>query len=158
VTDDEAWRGLTTVLQRPDLADDERLAVAAGRIAAHDEIDEAILAWTGTVRAYEAFDALQRVGVAAAPYLDEAGFAADPQVEAREWIRPLMSTDVGRFGHLGHSFRGIPLAWERGAPVLGEDNEYVFKEILSLGDEQYRRLVAERVATEDYLDQEGNPY
>ena len=88
--------------------------------------------------AYEAFEALQRAGVAAAPYLDEASFSTDPQVEAREWIRPLPSTDVGDFGHLGHAFRGIPLAWERGAPLLGQDNEYVFKDILGLSDDEYR--------------------
>jgi crotonobetainyl-CoA:carnitine CoA-transferase CaiB-like acyl-CoA transferase len=158
VADDEAWLRFTAVLGRCDLAEDERLAEAAGRRAAHDEIDEAVLAWTGTMTAYEAFDALQRAGVAAAPYLDEASFSADPQVEARHWIRPLPSTDVGDFGHLGHAFRGIPLAWERGAPLLGEDNEYVFKEILGLGDDEYHRLVADRIATEDYLDPNGNPY
>jgi crotonobetainyl-CoA:carnitine CoA-transferase CaiB-like acyl-CoA transferase len=158
VVDDAAWLRLTDVLGRCDLAEDERLRKAAGRRAAHDEIDEAILAWTGTVTAYEAFEALQRAGVAAAPYLDEASFSTDAQTEAREWIRPLPSTDVGDFGHLGHAFRGIPLAWERGAPLLGQDNDYVFKDILGLSDDEYRRLVADRIATEDYLDPTGNPY
>ncbi len=50
------------------------------------------------------------------------------------------------------------MTWERGAPALGEDNEYVFKEILGLDDTEYRRLVAERIASEDYLDPEGKPY
>ncbi len=158
VTDDEAWLRLTAVLGRCDLAEDERLLEAAGRRAAHDEIDEAIAAWTDTMTAYRAFETLQGAGVAAAPYLDEASFSTDPQVEARQWIRPLPSTDVGDFGHLGHAFRGIPLAWERGAPLLGEDNEYVFKDILGLGDDEYRRLVAERIATEDYLNPDGEPY
>jgi len=50
------------------------------------------------------------------------------------------------------------LVWERGAPALGQDNEYVFKEILGLDDVEFHRLVAGRVATEDYLDRRGNPY
>jgi crotonobetainyl-CoA:carnitine CoA-transferase CaiB-like acyl-CoA transferase len=50
------------------------------------------------------------------------------------------------------------LAWERGAPTLGEDNEYVFKEVLGFDDAEYDQLVAERVAVEDYLDANGDPY
>ena len=73
-------------------------------------------------------------------------------------VRPLTSRDVGTFDHLGQPFRGIPLAWERGAPALGEDNEYVFKELLGLSDAEYERLVADWVAAEDYLGADGNPY
>ena len=76
----------------------------------------------------------------------------------RQWIRPLASRDVGTFNHLGQAFRGIPLDWERGAPTLGEDNAYVFQEILGLDDDEYGRLVAAGVATEDYVDRDGNPY
>jgi crotonobetainyl-CoA:carnitine CoA-transferase CaiB-like acyl-CoA transferase len=158
VGDNDAWQGLTTVLGRADLAKDERLAEAAGRHAAHDELDEVIAAWAAAVPADEGFRRLQEAGVAAAPLLDEEAFASDPQVKARHWIRPLTTRDVGTFDHLGHAYRGIPLAWERGAPALGEDNEYVFKEILGLDDDRYQRLVADRIAVEDYLDRQGNVY
>lgn len=158
VTDDEAWQGLTSVMGRADLAKEERLAEVAGRQAAHDELDEAIAAWTATLDAAQAFHRLQRAGVAAAPVLDEATFAADPQVVARQWIRPLSARDVGTFGHLGQPYRGLPLVWERGAPALGQDNQYVFEEILGLSEAEYQRLVAEGVAVEDYLDRDGRPY
>jgi crotonobetainyl-CoA:carnitine CoA-transferase CaiB-like acyl-CoA transferase len=158
INDDDAWRGLTTVLGRADLAKDERLAGIAGRHAAHDELDDVIGTWAATVTADAAFHALQQAGVAAAPVADDATLTSDPQIAARQWIRPLTSLDVGTFDHLGHAFRGIPMAWERGAPTLGQDNEYVFKEILGLDDAEYDRLVAERVATTDYFDRDGNPY
>ncbi len=158
VHDDHAWHGLTRVLGRADLAQDERFADVAGRQAAHDEIDDAIVAWTATVTADAAFHALQEAGVAAAPCGSDAMLAADLQIAARQWIRPLSSLDVGTYNHLGHAFRGIPMAWERGAPTLGQDNEYVFKDILGLDDAEYKRLIAEGVATNDYLDRHGNPY
>jgi crotonobetainyl-CoA:carnitine CoA-transferase CaiB-like acyl-CoA transferase len=158
VADDQAWEALTAAIGRPDLGKEDRLATAAGRQAAHDELDEAITAWTSTVDSYEAFHLLQRAGVAAGPHLDEGGFADDPQVVARRWIRPLPSADVGSFDHLGQAFRGIPTAWERGAPVLGEDNEYVFRGILGLDEDAYRRLCEEQVAVQDYLDRDGRPY
>ena len=158
VNDDDAWTGLTSVLGRADLAKDERLAHVAGRHAAHDELDDAIGAWAATVTVDAAFHALQQAGVAAAPCADDATLASDAQIVARQWIRPLTSLDVGTFDHLGHAFRGIPMAWERGAPTLGQDNEYVFKEVLGVDDDTYDRLVAEHVATNDYYDRDGNPY
>lgn len=157
VTDDEAWRGLTDVLGRPDLAKDERLATAAGRHAAHDELDDVIATWAATVPATDGFHALQRAGVAAAPCTDDAFLASDAHVQARAWIRPLASRDVGTHHHLGPPFRGLPMVWERGAPTLGQDNEYVFKEVLGLDDAEYARLVDRGVAIEDYLDADGNP-
>ena len=158
VTDDSAWAGLTRVLRRDDLARDSQLASVAGRQAAHDELDGAISAWAATIDAADAFRALQEAGVAAAPFADNAMLVSDPQIAARGWIRPLASDDVGTFEHLGHAFSGIPLAWERGAPTLGQDNEYVFRTLLDVTEEEYRRLVAEGVVTNDYLDAHGNPY
>jgi crotonobetainyl-CoA:carnitine CoA-transferase CaiB-like acyl-CoA transferase len=158
VTSDETWGAMTRVLGRADLAEDGRFADADRRQAAHDEIDEVVATWTATLTADEAFRQLQRAGVAASPFHDERSFVSDPQVVARQWVRPLSSRDVGAFDHLGQPFRGIPLVWEHGAPALGEDNEYVFREILGLDDAEFKRLVDDRVAIEDYLDPHGNPY
>jgi crotonobetainyl-CoA:carnitine CoA-transferase CaiB-like acyl-CoA transferase len=158
VTDDEAWIALATLIGRADLASGSNLSTERGRQEAHDEIDEAITEWTSTVSAYEAFHSLQEAGVAAAPLLGEGPFASDPHVVARDWIQPLPHLDIGTFGHLGPAFRGIPLAWDRGAPALGQHNEYVFKELLGLDDAAYQRLIDEGIASEDYLDSDGNPY
>jgi crotonobetainyl-CoA:carnitine CoA-transferase CaiB-like acyl-CoA transferase len=117
-----------------------------------------IATWAATVPAADAFHALQQAGVAAAPCTDDAFLARDAHVRAREWIRPLSSRDVGTHDHLGSPFRGLPMVWERGAPTLGQDNDYVFKQVLGLDDREYARLVDDGVAIEDYLDSDGNPY
>jgi crotonobetainyl-CoA:carnitine CoA-transferase CaiB-like acyl-CoA transferase len=158
VPDDESWQALTLVLGRADLAKDARLDNVVGRLESQDQLDDAITKWASTVTAQDAFHRLQTAGVAAARLLDERSFTSDPQVVAREWIRPLKNRDVGSFHHLGHPFRGVPMAWERGAPALGEDNEYVMQEILGLDVVEYDRLCRERVVVEDYLDLQGNPY
>ena len=131
VNDDDAWRGLTSVLGRADLAKDERLADVAGRHAAHDELDDAIGAWAATVTVDAALPraAAGRGGGGTVRRRRDAR-RRTRRSSARQWIRPLTSLDVGTFNHLGHAFRGIPMAWERGAPTLGQDNEYVFKEVL----------------------------
>ena len=124
---------------------------------AHDQLDEVIGDWTSTISAQQAFEVLQDNGVAAAPLMDEGAFAADPQVVARDWIRPLSQADTGEYGHLGPAVSGLPLAWERGAPALGEHNEYVLRTLLGRNEAVYERLVEEGVAVEDYLDSEGRP-
>ena len=52
----------------------------------------------------------------------------------------MTSRDVGTYPHIGYAFQGVPQAWDRGAPVLGEDNDYVFRKVLQLDDEEYQRL------------------
>ena len=44
-----------------------------------------------------------------------------------------------------------------GAPILGEDNDYVYREVIGLDDEEYRGFVEAKVIVEDYLDRDMNP-
>ena len=69
----------------------------------------------------------------------------------------MTSRDVGTYPHIGYAFQGLPQAWDRGAPVLGEDNEYVFRDVVGLDDDEYQRLVDAKVIVEDYLDANLDP-
>ncbi len=157
VDSDAAWAGLVGVMGGPELAGDERYADAASRRARVAELDDMVRAWVAGQDVIETFHALQAAGVAAAPLFDDDMLVTDPNVAARGWIRPLASTDVGTYPHIGHAFRGVPQAWDRGSPVLGEDNEYVFKKLLRLDDDTYRRLEGERIIGNDYLDANLDP-
>ncbi len=158
VRDDETWRSLAAAIGREDLGRDHRFADAAARHAHHDELDAIIGAWTEERTSLEAFHVLQRAGVAAGPLLNDEMFAADPHLRHRAWQQPLHSLDVGTHPHPGPPYRGVPQAWRRGSPVLGEDNEYVYKQILGVSDDEFERLRRERILAEDYLDPLGEPY
>jgi crotonobetainyl-CoA:carnitine CoA-transferase CaiB-like acyl-CoA transferase len=158
VRDDAAWRALAAVMDQEELGRDPRFADAAGRRAYHDELDGIIAAWAAQQSALDAFHVLQSAGVAAGPLLDDEMFASDPHLRAREWQRPLRSRDVGTHLHPGLPYRGVPQAWRRGSPVLGEDNEFVFKQILGVTDEEFERYGRDRILAEDYLDPGGEPY
>jgi crotonobetainyl-CoA:carnitine CoA-transferase CaiB-like acyl-CoA transferase len=155
--DDDEWAALARTIGREDLLADARFATTAGRYAHHDELDLVITEWTTGQELMDAFHSLQRAGVAAGPQFDEEMLATDPHVEARGWIRPLASRDVGSYPHIGYAFQGLPQAWDRGAPVLGEDNDYVYRKVLGLDDDEYQRLVEAKVIVEDYLDRDMNP-
>jgi crotonobetainyl-CoA:carnitine CoA-transferase CaiB-like acyl-CoA transferase len=155
--DDAEWRALARVIGRVELLADPRFATVAGRYEHHDELDRAISEWTATQDLMEAFHTLQRAGVSAGPQFTEEMLAHDPHVAARQWIRPMTSRDVGTFPHIGFAFQGLPQVWDRGAPVLGEDNDYVFRKVLQLDEDEYQRYVDAKVIVDDYLDADMNP-
>jgi crotonobetainyl-CoA:carnitine CoA-transferase CaiB-like acyl-CoA transferase len=148
---------MARVMGQPELATDSRFAHVAARQANHAELDALIGAWTADQDLLEAFHRLQEAGVAAGPQLDDDLLVNDPNVAAREWLRPLASTDAGTHLHIGHAFRGLPLAWDRGSPSLGEDNEYIYKKVIGVDDDEYERLKEAKIVVNDYLDTNGNP-
>ena len=105
-----------------------------------------------------AFHALQSAGVPAGPLLDDELLNEDPHLKERGWFRPLESGDVGTHLHPGLAFSGVAQAWTRGSPTLGEDNEYVYKKLLRVSDEDFRRLEEEKILATDYLMADGTPY
>jgi crotonobetainyl-CoA:carnitine CoA-transferase CaiB-like acyl-CoA transferase len=158
VGDDEAWRSLAKVIGHPELGTDPRFATAPGRRENHDELDRLISGWTETQPVVAAFHALQSAGVPAGPLLDDELLTADPHLDDRGWFRPLESGDVGTHPHPGFAFAGVPQAWRRGSPTLGEDNEYVYKKILGVSDAEYRVYAQEKILATDYLKPDGTPY
>lgn len=154
---DAEWEALARVVGRDDLLADSRFATVAGRYEHHDELDRVISEWAANQELTNAFHTLQRAGVTAAPQFTEEMLADDPHVAAREWIKPMTSRDVGTYPHIGYAFQGLPQAWDRGAPVLGEDNDYVFRKLLQLDDDEYQRYVDAKVIVDDYLDADMNP-
>jgi crotonobetainyl-CoA:carnitine CoA-transferase CaiB-like acyl-CoA transferase len=158
VGDDEAWRSLTKTIGQPELGSDPRFTGAAGRIANHDDLDKLIEAWTAERSPAEAFHARQDAGVAAGPLLGDEAFVRDPQVGERQWLQRLTSADVGTHLHPGFAFRGVPQVWRRGSPVLGEDNEYVYKKLLGVSDADFERYRQTKMLADDYLAPDGTPY
>jgi crotonobetainyl-CoA:carnitine CoA-transferase CaiB-like acyl-CoA transferase len=158
VADDEAWRALATAIGEPELGSDPRFAGATGRMARHDELDKLIEAWTTERTPAEAFHALQAAGVAAGPLLGDEAFVDDAQIRARQWLHPLHSADVGTHLHPGFAFRGVPQVWRRGSPVLGEDNEYIYKQLLGVSDADFERYRQMKMLADDYLAPDGTPY
>ena len=146
VTGDREWEALRSVMGDPAWAADPELATAAGRAASQDAIDERLGEWTRRFDDETLFHRLQEAGVAAAPVLPSWRVLADPHVRARGLYRDRdLSDGVGRYAcpvplyALPDCEGGI-----RRTPVaMGQDNDYVYRELLGVSDEEYARLVAE---------------
>jgi crotonobetainyl-CoA:carnitine CoA-transferase CaiB-like acyl-CoA transferase len=153
VRDDGEWAALRAVLGDPPTLAGPELGTPGGRRAAHDAIDAVISAWTATRTKGDAFHRLQAAGVPAGPVMDEADAMADPQLAERGFFPSLHHPSAGTHRHPGANFRlnGTPTVFWRAAPVTGQDNHAVYRELLGLSAEEYDALVASGHIGDSYV-------
>ncbi len=144
---DDEWRSLCRVMGQPELADDSRFRSIADRKANEDELEGIVEAWTSTLDPFEVKDRLQAAGVAAFPPLMNRELAEDPHLNARGFFVEKEHPEVGVRKHPGIPWRmsETPCEVWRAAPVMGQDNEYVFGELLGMSSDQIADLVAREV-------------
>jgi benzylsuccinate CoA-transferase BbsF subunit len=142
VTGDKEWRALCSLIGRPELAEDERFATASGRRACQDELDTAITGWTGGLEDYEAMRLLQGAGVSAGPSLDISRVFHGPQLRDGGYLSRVETSD--------DQMRDLPtLPWRfddgtepyvTAAPVLGQHNDDVYRDLLGLSSSEIQSL------------------
>ncbi len=139
-TEDE-WRALCRVMDRIDLPDDDRFRTLSGRRSNGEQLDRLIGRWTAERSPEEAVALLQDAGVPAGVVQDAEGLAHDPQLTARQFFIPLDHPVLGRTLSDRSPIRfgeDENIDW-KAAPQLGEDNRYVFRELLGLTEEEFSR-------------------
>ncbi|MCW5653810.1 MAG: CoA transferase [Hydrogenophaga sp.] len=119
---------------------DGRFATLAGRLAHQDALDEQVEQWTRTQEPYACMALLQAAGVSAGVcQTAEDRCDHDPQLAQQQWMTEVSAPRIGTWPVTEMPFRlsatpaymgGLP---DRGAPLYGEDNEYVLGELLGYG-------------------------
>lgn len=144
---DDEWRALCGVMERPDLADDPRFRTLADRKANEDALEDLIMEWTLLRDPYEVKDLCQAAGVAAFPPQMNKELAEDPHMNSRGFFVEKEHPEVGVRKHAGMPWRmsGTPSEVWRAAPVMGQDNDYVFGGLLGMSATQIAELVAREV-------------
>lgn len=140
---DADFAALAGIMGNPKLAGEADFATAAGRRAHKQPLEERISAWTREQTADAVAEALQTAGIAAYPVVTMAGLFSDPQLVARRHWRVRRHSEMG---DQAYAFPGFDLAEVPGdivgpAPCLGDDNEYVFRDLVGLSEaelETYR--------------------
>ena len=118
---DNLFRKLAAVLDRPGLAEDPRFAANKDRVAHRHELVPTLAGIFATrPRAYWA-DRLEAAGIPNGPINTLDQVVADPQTAALGIIERAPAGGLGLVG-LPLSFDGVRPPFEKGAPALGEDN------------------------------------
>ncbi|WP_308115239.1 MULTISPECIES: CoA transferase [unclassified Rhodococcus (in: high G+C Gram-positive bacteria)] len=138
--DDDQWRMLATIMNVPDAIDE--FGAAGDRIDRADEVDDLVADWTARHRAQDLEDLLQRVGIAAYVSADSRAFCEDPQLRHRGHLVELNHPLHGRVTVEGPRYQlgDTPLSVDRAAPVCGQDNDYVLRDILGFSAERIDAL------------------
>jgi crotonobetainyl-CoA:carnitine CoA-transferase CaiB-like acyl-CoA transferase len=148
---DAQWQALAGVLAGAGLADLSNrpdLATAAGRRAAHDELDGLLERWCGARAQQEAVATLLDAGVPAAAVVNPRDIASNPQLRTRAFFEPIDHQVTGRHDLPGLPFRatGHEGGWLRSPPpTLGEHNHEVLGGALGLDEETMATLAADAV-------------
>ncbi|MBT5110235.1 MAG: CoA transferase [Rhodospirillaceae bacterium] len=149
---DAEWRALTKIAQRPDWASDSRFATLAGRLLHQDALDGLVAQWTRSGDATGLMHALQKAGVPAGVCQNaEDRCDNDPQLVALEWLTEVTGTKIGTWPvaevpiKMSESPAYVGGRIDRGAPCYGEDNEYVYGELLGMSSKEIKDLADDGV-------------
>lgn len=147
VRSDDEWQALAGLMAAPSLLADPRFANASSRHAHRGALHAEIEQWTSTRDAAEAERALQTIGIAAHLSCDMRDIADDRHLRDRGTVVDVEDADGQRRAALRAPIRfsNSEVGMERGTPRLGEDEDYVFGELLGLSGDERQSLIDQRV-------------
>jgi crotonobetainyl-CoA:carnitine CoA-transferase CaiB-like acyl-CoA transferase len=124
------WTALANLIGRPSWTADPRFASAADRMERHDEIDEAISAWTKQLPKEDVEQRVRAAGIGAARVrrIDDAVDSADASVVFANMIEPRVGSMLTTRLPFTLSFVDLPAP--RSAPGLGEHSREVLRDWL----------------------------
>ena len=139
---EEEWRRLAAVMEREDLAADERFASNDARLKHEDDLDRTIAEWTSQRDAYEITHLLQAAGVPAGPVLRGPDLLEDPHYRERRTFNEVDHPQVGPKWYQGFAWRmsETPGQVHWPSPTLGQHNRQVYGELLGLTPAEIDRL------------------
>jgi benzylsuccinate CoA-transferase BbsF subunit len=144
---DDEWRALCGAMAKPELADDPRFRTLEKRRANEEALEAIVEEWTSGLEPMAVTERLQQAGVAAFPPMPNYMLDDDPHLAARNYWVEKQHPEVGVRRHAGIPWRmsETPCEVWRAAPTLGQDNNYVFGELLGMSSQQIADLVERNV-------------
>ena len=152
VSNDDQWRALVAEMGNPAWTREAGFSSLAARIVNQDELDRRVGEWTRDKEPFALQDRLQKAGVPAGVcQTTEDRVERDPQLKHLKWLIPLPNAEVGTWPikdvpfHFANATvdQGGPIG--RASPCYGEDNDYVYGELLKLSAQERSELEKEGV-------------
>lgn len=152
VRTEEEWRALAGAIENDgsgcsNLTADTRFADKESRWTNRRELDQLVATWTRALSPRQVMEKLQAVGVAAMPVMNIADQFADPHLNDRETYVEIDHPHVGAEMVYGVPWRfsDTPGSVRAPAPLLGQHNDYVLKQLLGIDEAHVGELVAQQV-------------
>jgi crotonobetainyl-CoA:carnitine CoA-transferase CaiB-like acyl-CoA transferase len=147
VTNEDEWRALVQKMGNPAWAEQAEFATLAARVQNHDALDRFVSEWTKDKEPFVLQEQLQKAGVPAGVcQTAQDRVERDPQLQHLKWLIPLPHSEIGTWPikdvpfHFAHATVNQGGPTERAAPCYGEDNDYVYDELLKLTKQERSEL------------------
>lgn len=139
ISSDQEWHEFCGIIQRSELTEDPRFLTLEARRKNRDELERIITAWTLERTSHEVMTLLQNAGIPAGIVQNCEDLFNDPQEKHRNYFKVLDHAEMGRHPYLSTSYilSETPSDVRSSAPLLGEQNEFVLKELLGMSEEEY---------------------
>ncbi|MEU6719034.1 CoA transferase [Nonomuraea sp. NPDC046802] len=142
---DPLFPRLCAAMGRPELAADERFRGVPARMAHVEELEKAVTEWTSTRSCDEIAETLTAAGIPYGKVAEIPEVVESPQVAARDMLLDVEHPTLGTLKLPGIPIKlsGSPGAVRKPPPLVGEDNAYVYGELLGLDEAEIDRLRTE---------------
>jgi formyl-CoA transferase len=142
------WKSFAGVMGQPELAADPRFVTLGKRVAAMDEVDAIVGAWTSQRTKEQAFDELMASGVPCAPVRDLKEVMNDPNMHARGSLQWQNHPELGRIvvQHSPLRFAGVTPCTLEPSKRLGAYTASVLREKLGWDAAAINAITAARDA------------
>jgi crotonobetainyl-CoA:carnitine CoA-transferase CaiB-like acyl-CoA transferase len=149
VTNDEEWESLCHLMEHPEWMKDPKFATLISRKENEEELDRLIGKWTKEYDPYQLMTKLQEAGIPCGAVQTAEDLFNDPQLKEREHFRFLQHQVMGECAYNSPAYRlsKTPNDIKKAGPCLGEDNEYVYTEILGYSYDEIADMLVEGVIT-----------
>jgi benzylsuccinate CoA-transferase BbsF subunit len=147
VSTQNEWKALCRLMGNPAWTRQEEFDDELSRWKNQERLEEHLKEWTRQFGAYELAASLQKAGIAAAASLSTKQCTHDEHLEIRKFFIETEHPVLGKvtLAGLPVRFSNSPRGNYKVAPLLGQDNNYVFGELLGMPEAEIKQLTAERV-------------
>jgi len=142
---DEKWQAMCKAMGNPAWCHDVKFADQLGRWQNQDELNKLVADWTRDFTHYEVMQKLQKAGVATGPSFDVEELVNDPHVKDRGIFIEQNHPAAGKTIVYRSPWKSALTAKNPPAPCLGENNDYIFKELLGIGDAEVAKMIENKV-------------
>ncbi|MDY7019488.1 MAG: CoA transferase [Chloroflexota bacterium] len=149
ISSEEEWQSFCRVIGEPEWSKQGRFSTFITRKENEDELDGLIAGWTINYTAEQVMVMMQEKSVPAGMVEKGQDLFYDPQLKHREHLRFLQHTVIGRHAYNAPAYKlsKTPCYIWKAAPCLGEDNLYVYQDILGFSEDEISDLIVEGVIT-----------
>ena len=149
---DQQWQDLCEIMGKPEVSKFDKYNTLLKRKNNEDELDKQVALWTSQQDATDIEVTLQNKGIPVSIVLKSSDLFEDPQLHHRKFYVRMKHAEMGTPAYqqqADYILSKTPRETVRPSPCLGEHNEYVYKELLGLSDDDISDRIADGSITID---------